>query len=88
MDQEKKEQVFTVSVAEEVIKDINVCPEPTEQDWAELRETADTIPKAALLVILIEFCERFTYYGLSGPFQNYVQFPDPPSYPATQPGAL
>lgn len=90
MDQEKKEQVFSVSVAEEVINEVdtNGYPEPTEQDWAELRETADTIPKAALLVILIEFCERFTYYGLSGPFQNYIQFPDPPFYPAAQPGAL
>ncbi|KAI8342840.1 POT family-domain-containing protein [Chlamydoabsidia padenii] len=90
MDQEKKEQDFTVSVSEELVNDVNSdgYPAPTEQDWAELRETSDTIPKAALLVILIEFCERFTYYGLSGPFQNYIQFPDPPSYPASQPGAL
>jgi POT family proton-dependent oligopeptide transporter len=54
-------------------------PEPTEEEWKELPEVADTIPKAAFLVILIEFCERFTYYGLSGPFQNYIQHPDPPS---------
>ncbi|CAO3596059.1 unnamed protein product [Absidia cylindrospora] len=66
----------------------DVYAEPTMQDWAELRETSDTIPKSALLVILIEFCERFTYYGLSGPFQNYIQFPHPASYPADQPGAL
>ncbi|GAA5803696.1 hypothetical protein HPULCUR_009179 [Helicostylum pulchrum] len=63
-------------------------PEPTEQDWKELAEVSDKIPKAAFLVILIEFCERFTYYGLSGPFQNYIQHENPPSYPADQPGAM
>ncbi|KAG2230799.1 hypothetical protein INT48_008740 [Thamnidium elegans] len=63
-------------------------PEPTEQDWKELTEVSDKIPKAAFLVILIEFCERFTYYGLSGPFQNYIQHENPPSYPAEQPGAM
>lgn len=54
-------------------------PEPTEEDWKELAEVADVIPKAAYLVILIEFCERFTYYGLSGPFQNYIQNANPGS---------
>ncbi|ORZ08140.1 POT family-domain-containing protein [Absidia repens] len=63
-------------------------PEPTEEEWKTLPEVSDFIPKAAYLVILVEFCERFTYYGLSGPFQNYIQYPDPPSYPAAQPGAL
>lgn len=61
---------------------------PTEEEWKTLREVADTLPVSAYLVILIEFCERFTFYGLSGPFQNYVQKPDPGSYPAAQPGAL
>ncbi|KAI8584772.1 hypothetical protein K450DRAFT_217964 [Umbelopsis ramanniana AG] len=63
-------------------------PEPTEEEWASLRESADSIPVSAFLVILIEFCERFTYYGLTGPFQNYIQNPAPPSYPADVPGAL
>jgi POT family proton-dependent oligopeptide transporter len=52
---------------------------PTEEDWKNLKEVADTIPYSAYLVILIEFCERFTYYGLTGPFQNYIQNPDPGS---------
>ncbi|KAI7892110.1 POT family-domain-containing protein [Mucor mucedo] len=63
-------------------------PEPTEQDRLELREVPDKIPATAYLVIIIEFCERFTYYGLSGPFQNYIQHPAPPSYPAEQAGAM
>ena len=54
-------------------------PEPTEEDWATLREVGDKLPTSAFLVIIIEFCERFTYYGLSGPFQNYIQNPAPPS---------
>ncbi|KAI7901751.1 POT family-domain-containing protein [Cokeromyces recurvatus] len=62
--------------------------EPTEEDYKNLREVADNIPKAAYLVILVEFCERFTYYGLTGPFQNYIQNPNPPSYPAEFPGAM
>lgn len=53
--------------------------EPTEEDWKNLTEVADKIPKAAYLVILLEFCERFTYYGLTGPFQNYIQHPAPES---------
>ena len=24
-------------------------------------------------VVVVELCERFTYYGLSPPFQNYIQ---------------
>ncbi|GAA5798404.1 hypothetical protein HPULCUR_003806 [Helicostylum pulchrum] len=63
-------------------------PEPTAQDRLELREISDKIPSTAYLVIIIEFCERFTYYGLSGPFQNYIQHPAPPSYPAEQAGAM
>ncbi|KAL0095080.1 POT family-domain-containing protein [Phycomyces blakesleeanus] len=63
-------------------------PEPTPEEWKDLPEVGDTIPLSAFLVILIEFCERFTFYGLTGPFQNYLQYPNPPSYPAEQPGAL
>ncbi|KAI9317582.1 POT family-domain-containing protein [Dichotomocladium elegans] len=69
-------------------EDGEMYPVPTAKDWDELREVADAIPKSGFLVILIEFCERFTYYGLSGPFQNYIQQPPPKSYPAETPGAL
>lgn len=54
-------------------------PEPTEEDYKNLPEVADSLPFSAYLVIAIEFCERFTYYGLTGPFQNYIQNPAPPS---------
>ena len=54
--------------------------EPTEKEIATLRKVADHLPWSAFIVALVELCERFTYYGLSGPFQNYIQF-DPHDTP-------
>lgn len=79
---EKEKQEITIhenEVEYEVSEFGEVRVEPTEEDWKNLREVADHIPKAAYLVILLEFCERFTYYGLTGPFQNYIQHPPPES---------
>ncbi|KAI9323526.1 POT family-domain-containing protein [Dichotomocladium elegans] len=84
-DKLEKEEIHTIA-SENIIDD--EYPEPTEEDLKTLREVPDKLPISAFLVILIEFCERFTYYGLSGPFQNYIQWPHPESYPARQPGAL
>ena len=61
--------------------------EPTEEEKQTLRKVSDKLPWSAFLVALIELCERFTYYGLSGPFQNYIQ--NPASGGATDvPGAI
>lgn len=46
--------------------------EPTDEEKAKLRKVSDAIPWTAFLVAIIELCERFTYYGLSGVLQNYV----------------
>lgn len=48
--------------------------EPTEEELATLRKVADHLPWSAFIVALVELCERFTYFGLSGPFQNYIQY--------------
>ena len=48
--------------------------EPTEKELATLRKVADRLPYAAYTIALVETFERFTYYGLSGPFQNYIQY--------------
>ncbi|KAI9272742.1 POT family-domain-containing protein [Phascolomyces articulosus] len=87
---EKEQQLDRYSVTDsfDQVHKEDEYPEPTDEDWKNLREVADTVPASAYLVILIEFCERFTYYGLSGPFQNYIQHPDPGHYPADQPGAM
>lgn len=49
--------------------------EPTEEEKVALVHVAETLPASAWLVAIIEFCERFTYYGVSGIFQNYIQQP-------------
>ncbi|KAK4693535.1 hypothetical protein P7C71_g3887, partial [Lecanoromycetidae sp. Uapishka_2] len=57
--------------------------EPTEEERETLRKVADKLPWSAFLVAMVELCERFTYYGLSGPFQNYIQnsYHDPSGLP-------
>lgn len=45
---------------------------PTEEEKQTLRRVSDTLPKSAFLVALVELCERFAYYGLTGPFQVRV----------------
>ncbi|KAI1315415.1 peptide transporter ptr2 [Mortierella claussenii] len=62
--------------------------EPTADEESTLRRVADTIPASAWLVVVVEFCERFTYYGLSGPFQNYIQYPYTDHRGADHPGAI
>lgn len=58
--------------------------EPTDEEKATLRHVSDKLPWSTFLVAVVEVCERFTYYGLSGPFQNYIQRP----YGKSTPGAL
>lgn len=46
---------------------------PTQEDLATLRKVSDRLPWAAYSIALVELGERFTYYGVTGPFQNYMQ---------------
>ncbi|KAF1356652.1 peptide transport protein PTR2 [Delphinella strobiligena] len=57
--------------------------EPTEHELQTLRKVSDKLPWSAFLVAVVELCERFTYYGLSGPFQNYIanSYKDPNGLP-------
>ncbi|KAJ1678612.1 peptide transporter ptr2, partial [Spiromyces aspiralis] len=48
---------------------------PTEEELETMNRFGDRIPIAAAFVLATEFCERFTYYGVSGVFQNYMQNP-------------
>lgn len=56
---------------------------PTAEDYATLPKVADKLPWGAFLVAIVELCERFAYYGLSGPFQNYManKYNDPNGLP-------
>jgi len=49
--------------------------EPTEDEKRTLRHIAEHLPLSAWLVAAVELSERFTYYGMSGLFQNYIQRP-------------
>lgn len=79
----------SASSLEEMSEDLNYQGrEPTPEEIATLRRVADHIPASAWLVVVVEFCERFTYYGLSGPFQNYIQYPYTDERGADHPGAI
>lgn len=49
--------------------------EPTEEEKHTLRKVSDKLPWSAFLVAVIELAERFAFYGLQGPFQNYISKP-------------
>jgi POT family proton-dependent oligopeptide transporter len=48
---------------------------PTAEELLTLRKVGEPLPKAAFLVAIVELCERFTYYGCQGIFQNYISRP-------------
>lgn len=58
--------------------------EPTEEEKQTLRKVSDKLPWAAFIVCIVELSERAAYYGLSGPFQNYMAN----EYGGSLPGAL
>ncbi|KAJ1647445.1 peptide transporter ptr2 [Coemansia erecta] len=58
----------------------------TEEDMNTLRRVGDKLPSAAVFIVLTELAERFTYYGISGPFQNYIQ--NGYKVPNSNPGAI
>jgi POT family proton-dependent oligopeptide transporter len=53
-------------------------PFPTEEEWATLPRVAGRIPWQAWTVAVVEFVERFSYYGTSAVFVNFIQKPLPP----------
>ncbi|QRV88550.1 peptide transporter PTR2 [Ceratobasidium sp. AG-Ba] len=54
---------------------------PTEEETHTLRRVADSIPMVAWTIVFVEFAERFSWYGTTGPMTNYVQQPLPVGYP-------
>lgn len=65
------------NILEEVYNDKNkfLGYVPTEEESQTLQKVSDRLPWAAWSVAGVELCERFTYYGVSGIFQNYMQNP-------------
>jgi POT family proton-dependent oligopeptide transporter len=50
---------------------------PTEEEIATLRRVSDTIPWNAYLIGIVELAERFSFYGSSVVFTNFIQQPLP-----------
>ena len=46
--------------------------EPTEEEMKTLKHVSGYIPLRCWLIAVVELAERFSYYGLSAPFQNYM----------------
>ncbi|TFK33263.1 peptide/h+ symporter protein [Crucibulum laeve] len=49
----------------------------TQHDLDTLRHVADRLPYTAWLVVVVEFAERWTYYGTTNVFNNYIRAPLP-----------
>jgi len=67
---------------------------PTEEEYNTLRRVPDKVPFASYLVAFVELGERFSYYGTTVVFTNFIQRPLPPGSKTGaggtdgQPGAL
>ncbi|KAG7531982.1 hypothetical protein FFLO_03989 [Filobasidium floriforme] len=67
---------------------------PTEEEIHTLRRVPDRVPFASYLVAFVELGERFSYYGTTVVFTNFIQRPLPPGSRTGagghdgQPGAL
>ncbi|SJL03952.1 probable PTR2-Di-and tripeptide permease [Armillaria ostoyae] len=51
---------------------------PTEEEIATLRRVSDKLPWNAYLIATIELAERFSFYGCTVVFTNFIQQPLPP----------
>ncbi|KAF8438013.1 POT family-domain-containing protein [Boletus edulis BED1] len=51
---------------------------PTDEELATLRRVSDALPWTAYIIAVVELAERFSYYGSSAVFVNFIQQPLPP----------
>lgn len=51
--------------------------EPTVEEMETLRRVSGPISWQAMTVTFVEFCERFSYYGTTAVFVNFIQQPRP-----------
>lgn len=51
--------------------------EPTMAEMKTLRRVSGKIPWTAWTITFVEFCERFSYYGTTAVFVNFLQQPRP-----------
>jgi POT family proton-dependent oligopeptide transporter len=58
--------------AEKEEPDTPVGGEPNLREQKTLPRIGESLPYSVFLVAIVELCERFTYYGCQGTYQNYV----------------
>src|SRR3954452_22286897 len=51
---------------------------PNEDEFHTLRRISDKIPWRVYTIAFVELCERFSYYGTTVVFTNFIQQPLPP----------
>ncbi|CAK7245987.1 MAG: hypothetical protein STHCBS139747_007608 [Sporothrix thermara] len=73
--------------------DDGLGPEPTAEELATLRRVHDSVPLSIYTIVAVEFCERFSYYGVMIVITNFIQWPMPAgstsgAAPHGQPGAM
>ncbi|OBZ77984.1 putative peptide transporter ptr2 [Grifola frondosa] len=51
---------------------------PTDEERETLRRVSDALPWTAYLIAFVELAERFSYYGSTVVFTNFIQQPLPP----------
>nr|AAA53173.1 similar to S. cerevisiae PTR2 gene, GenBank Accession Number L11994 [Arabidopsis thaliana] len=73
-DEQSSTDELQKSMSTGVLVNGDLYPSPTEEELATLPSVCGTIPWKAFIIIIVELCERFAYYGLTVPFQNYMQF--------------
>lgn len=67
----------TVKMHEDDLKhdnDVNADDLALGVESGTLRRVPDRIPWVVLLILIVELGERFTYFGLSAPIQNYIKY--------------
>ncbi|KAJ6537822.1 peptide/h+ symporter protein [Mycena capillaripes] len=67
--------ISPVESSESVLENSNGV---TQHDLATLRHVRDRIPWQAFTVAVVEFAERWTYYGTTNLYNNYIRAPLPP----------
>ena len=57
--------------------DVNDYERPTGEEMRTLRRVSGPIPWTGYTIAFIELCERFSYYGTTAVFVNFIQQPLP-----------
>ncbi|KAE8411029.1 POT family-domain-containing protein [Aspergillus pseudocaelatus] len=58
-------------------QDDDGCATPTGQELESLRRVAGSVRWTAYTIAFVELCERFSYYGTTAVFVNFIQQPLP-----------